>query len=227
MNVEWTDANVHNHPALNVYGVKVKDSVRKVRCRFKLDARRDAGFRAALAKANQLHRAGTPTSYRSFTSMSWEFFILSRCPKTIREDHDPTIEDSLTDENVKRALNFFTWGRYGAKNKPLYTTAEMEKGTDNRFGGLDFWLFPEPLTFLLLAGPVINGANAYLTACKKQLNADRNAGDDTIPSDAELDKQMTIANQFGFTGDSTIIIEKPPKKTVLEIATESGFNFGF
>lgn len=219
----WTDLNVYNHPALNIYGTRVNGNARLDRCRWKLDAERDEGFLKALVEANRLKNAGTPSNIRKFTLACWKLCVLN---PFLDDAGQPPTQYEGDNENVKRAIDFFVFGRYGAKQKQLYTDREMELGTDNKVAGLEFWNFPEPVVFLLLVKPVLNGAAKYLRTCNKLLKAKREAGDATIPANAKLDLLMTVKEQFGFTGETTIVIPTTPKATALDKALREGFDFG-
>ncbi len=219
----WTDLNVHNHPALNIYGTRANGNPRRDSLRWKLDAERDEGFLKALVEANRLKNAGTPADIRKFTLACWKLCVLQ---PFLDDTGQPPNQYEGDNENVKRAIDFFEFGRYGKHNKQLYTDREMELGTDNKVAGLEFWNFPEPVVFLLLVKPVLNGAARYLKACNKLLRARREAGDAKVPSDPELDRLMTVDKQFGFTGETTIIIPTTPKITALDKALREGFDFG-
>lgn len=220
----WTDLNVHRHPALNIYGTKVKNTVRRRTCRLKLNAITDEDFRKALLQANLLKMKNEPLSYREFTATCWKNCILDHFLD--QNGDEPKKYDHITNENVNRAIQFFEFGRYGADDQQLYLDAKMEEGTKNKVSYLEFWKFPEPVAFLLLVKPAINGATRYTKKLKEAYITRRKNGDETIPSDAILNRTMTVENLFGFTGKPFIETPIVPKPTVLDIALKEGFQLG-
>lgn len=228
---EYTDDNYHLHPAINAYGTIVKnpitnvETVRPVRCRFKLDARKDTEFRSILSAAHKAFKDGKPWSYRRFVMKCWNELLINRTPQELKDDTAGAKWPE--DANVRRAMDHFLSGKTGSAEKQLWATPEM-KG--KKFEQHFFWEFPEPVAYAVFSGAAVNGASAWLKACSVSIDAKhvklREAGNTSALTKTQITKLMRLENQFGFTGDRTIKAAKPAKPKLLDIAADAGFDFG-
>ena len=230
---EYTDDNYHLHPAINAYGTIVKnpstnvDTVRPVRARFKLDARKDTEYRSILSAAHKALKDGKPWSYRRFVMKCWTELLINRTPQELKEDTDGEKWPDKMDANVRRAIDHFLAGKTGSAGKQLWATPEM-KG--EKFHQHYFWEFPEPVAYAVFSGAAVNGARAWLKACSVSIEAKhvklREADDVSALNKRQIINQMSLEKQFGFTGDRTIKAATPAKPKLLDIATDAGFDFG-